>query len=507
MAYDIGPKIGIDGEAEFRRELQNINQGLRTLGTEMAVVTSEFIGNENSVEALTAKNDVLERTVASLTERLSAQQQMLRESAAAYGETDARTQKWQQAVNNTTAELNKAQAQISENTDAITQLGEAEDSTSGITSAFQGALDDLGISMEQLTAAGVVGLTIAALESLVSMMSEAITSAAEYADNILTLSTNYGIATDSLQAYQYMAELTDTSVETITGSISRLTRSMNSARDGSGETAEAFARLNIRITESDGQLRDSEEVFNDVIGALGMMSNETERDAIAQTLLGRSAMELNSLIAVGKDGIAAYTAEAEAMGYILSGEQLEALGAVDDQFQRMDKMMEAVKNRIAVEMAPALIELTDQLLQIAMQVDWEAFGQAAAAAIRMATPVIVTLAESLAGLATAFSALMNAISGTKLPSVGSGRSGTLSLPGLAEGGVVEPNNPALYILGDNTREREIVAPESLMRQIARESGGGRVEVVVRNPSTTDNQIVRALTPEIDVRTAQRGLVL
>lgn len=485
----------------------NINESLKTLKTEMTLVTSEYIGNEKSVESLTAQNDVLSRTIYKLKERLAAQQKMLNESTAAYGEADLRTQKWQQAVNITTAELNKARAAMDKNNVAFALMGEVEEVVSATTETLRDSMDELGISMSKLTVAGVVGLTIAALESLVSMMSEAITSATEYADNILTLSTNYGIATDSLQAYQYMAELTDTSVETITGSISRLTRSMNSARDGSGETAEAFARLNIRITESDGQLRDSEEVFNDVIGALGMMSNETERDAIAQTLLGRSAMELNSLIAVGKDGIAAYTAEAEAMRYILSGEQLEALDAVDDQFQRMDKMMEAVKNRITVEMAPALIELTEYLLQIAMQVDWEAFGQAAAATIRALTPTIVNLAAGLATLANAFASLMNAISGTKLPSVGSGRSGALSLPGLAEGGVVEPNNPALYILGDNTREREIVAPESLMRQIARESGGGRVEVVVRNPSTTDNQIVRALTPEIDVRTAQRGLVL
>ena len=55
MAVDIGPKIGIDGEAEFRKELQNINQQLRTLGSEMKAVTSAFDAGDRSEEALAAQ--------------------------------------------------------------------------------------------------------------------------------------------------------------------------------------------------------------------------------------------------------------------------------------------------------------------------------------------------------------------------------------------------------------------------------------------------------------------
>lgn len=59
MAVDIGPKIGIDGEKEFRQELNQINTTLKTLGTEMKKVSSEFQENENSQEALKKKNEVL----------------------------------------------------------------------------------------------------------------------------------------------------------------------------------------------------------------------------------------------------------------------------------------------------------------------------------------------------------------------------------------------------------------------------------------------------------------
>ena len=402
----------------------------------------------------------------------------------------------------------------------VDALSESMAGADGTASTLNDILGKLGISMQDLTMAGVVGLAVAAIKEMVDWTAEAVRSGAEYADNILTLSTNYGIATDKLQEYQYMAALTDTSLDTITGSITRLTKSMDSARDGTGDAAEAFAKLNIRVTENGGHLRDATTVFEEAVHALGFISDATERDAISMAIFGRSAMDLNSLIATGRDGINAYAEEARNLGYVLSDEELAALGAVDDQFQRLDKVMEMAKNRVAIELAPELIELSKQLLDIATTVDWPAFGKAAAAAIHSAIPVVVTLAEALAGLAQAFTALINAIGNLKAPdnsklmsgynNRGSG-SRSNALPAYASGGVVAPNNPLLAIVGDNRTEREVISPESLIRQIVREEaaglGGGRVEVVVRNPSTTDNQIVRALTPEIDVRTAQRGLVL
>lgn len=48
MAYDIGPKIGIEGEAEYRKQINDINMTMRTLSTEMKAVSSEFIGNERA---------------------------------------------------------------------------------------------------------------------------------------------------------------------------------------------------------------------------------------------------------------------------------------------------------------------------------------------------------------------------------------------------------------------------------------------------------------------------
>lgn len=129
MAYDIGPKIGIEGEAEYRKQINDINMTMRTLGTEMKAVSSEFIGNEKSIEAYTAKNEVLSKEIEEQQKKLALLQQMLQKSAEKYGESDSKTQRWQQAVNNATADLNKMQAELEQNTRAMEELADETDDT------------------------------------------------------------------------------------------------------------------------------------------------------------------------------------------------------------------------------------------------------------------------------------------------------------------------------------------------------------------------------------------
>lgn len=373
MSYQIGPKIGIEGENEYRQALRDINTGIKTLGTEMQAVTSAFYGQEKSIRSLTAENDVLERTIYSLEEKLNLQKKMLQEAANAYGEASEKTQAWQQKVNLTTAELNKAKAKIAENEKAMQGLSEETDEAAKSTSVFSDVL-----KADLLSEAIKTGIKAVAsgIREIGQALADTVKDSAAYADNILTLATNTGIAAETLQEYQYMAELTDTSLETITGSMAKLTRSMQSAHSGTNSASAAFAALGVSVTDKlTGQLRDNEEVFGDVLDALGKMANETQRDAYAMDIFGKSAQDLNSLIAAGKDGIAAFAKEAHDMGYVLDEETLASLGAVDDALQRLDNFTTMIKNTIGAALAPAVTELADELQAWAQSVDWKQVGQ------------------------------------------------------------------------------------------------------------------------------------
>lgn len=144
MAVDIGPKIGIDGEKEFRQELTNINQQLRTLGSEMKAVTSSFEAGDRSEEALAAQTDVLNRQIDAQRQKLQQLQRGLDASIKKYGDADTRTLRWQQAVNEATASLNKMES----------QLGDLDNELNG------GFLDKLKSQISDLAGDGPLGTLI-----------------------------------------------------------------------------------------------------------------------------------------------------------------------------------------------------------------------------------------------------------------------------------------------------------------------------------------------------------
>ena len=68
MADNFGLKIGLEGEKEFKKALADINQSFKVLGSEMKVVQSQFDKNDDSVEALTARNQVLGKEIDTSTD-------------------------------------------------------------------------------------------------------------------------------------------------------------------------------------------------------------------------------------------------------------------------------------------------------------------------------------------------------------------------------------------------------------------------------------------------------
>lgn len=374
---NIRTRFVAEGEKEYRQALKDINSGLGILNAESKKLQEQFKGNEDSLEALTATNENLDQIVLSLSDKLDLQKKRLAELSQAYGESDDRTQRMRKAVVETETALLKQQHALDENTKALDDFGEGEDDAADKAQGLGDALNDIGgkfgISLPKEMTNTLNGMlkidtqtlvtigTFAALAAAVAEAEKALISmtkeSAAYADEILTQSVVTGLSTEALQEYQYAAELVDVSLDTLTSSQTKMIRSMDAARHGSKEQAEAFDKLGISVQNADGTLRDAQDVFGDVIDALGAISNETERDAIAMTIFGRSARDLKPLIKAGSDGLRELTQEAHDVGYVMGEEALDALGAVDDQLQRMNRSGEALKNQIAVGMAPAVENL------------------------------------------------------------------------------------------------------------------------------------------------------
>ena len=366
---NINTRFTLSGEKEYKQAISEIGSGMKVLDSEMRKVSSAYAQNVDSVEALNAKNDVLGRKISTQTEKIEYLRAALQQSAEKYGEADKRTMQWQASLNNAEAELNNLNNQLDENKQKIAdsgkEMGNLGDVVNGLTSklgiqlpdGMKSSMNAMGsLDAQSLALAGGFAAVAAAIVKVEKAMISMTKESASFADNIITLSMQTGQSTQQLQEFAYASELIDVSVDTLQGSLTKLTNNMQNTMNGTGNAKASFEALGVSVTNADGSMRSANDVFYETIDALGQVKNETERDAMAMDIFGRSAQDLNPLIIQGSKTIKAYADEAHNMGYVLDDEALSALGAVDDAYQRLQKTQEGVKNQLAVEFAPYLEE-------------------------------------------------------------------------------------------------------------------------------------------------------
>lgn len=124
MAANIGPKIGVDGEAEYRRQINQIIQQSKTLKSQMNLVASQFTAATTAEERNAKTASVLSKQIDVQRERVKLLAEQTGKAAAKYGESDVKTQKWQQALNEATATLNKMQSELRNASSGVEELGD-----------------------------------------------------------------------------------------------------------------------------------------------------------------------------------------------------------------------------------------------------------------------------------------------------------------------------------------------------------------------------------------------
>lgn len=403
----ITTRLAVDGEREFKKAMSEVNTTMRTLKSELELVDAQFKGQANTMEALRKKQEILKAQYDQQRESVKALEKAVKDSTEAHVKQGGSVDALDKRTLDLTRQLNRAKVAEIEMNDALEEnakyLKEAEESADGCAKSIDGygkavkeAADETngatdGLSEFSDTLAGlkdsvaagdisgivsslgamkgllVGGAIVSGLKEVAEKIWDVAKAGAAYADDILTMSTVTGLSTDALQEYQYMADLVDVSVETITGSITKLTRNMLQAKDGTGEQAEAFAALGIQITNADGSLRDAQEVWDEVITALGQMSNETERDAYAMVLMGKSAQDLNPLIEAGADKINALRQEAHEAGAVLDEDMLATLGEMQDAFDRLSQQTSAFERILAGTLAPTITDIVNAIVGAVQQ--------------------------------------------------------------------------------------------------------------------------------------------
>ena len=372
---DIGVKIGVEGEKEFKNALKEINSSFKVLKSEMNLVSSEFSKEDKSIQAVTARNQVLNKQIDEQKEKISTLQKALENASNCFGENDKRTQNWQIQLNNAKAALNGMESELKKNNDSLqnTEKGfesadkEADKFAKDIKSTanetdnahnkfekLSSALKGIGVAMGAATAC-IGTAAVAGGKKLYDMAQET----AKAGDSIDKTSQKLGMSRAIFQEWDFVLSQNGMDIETLKTGMNKLNNVVDESIQGNKTAADKFARLGICIDQLKEKSR--EEIFNMTIKGLQGVKNESERAAIASSILGKSAVNLAPLLGQTAEQTEALKEEARQYGMVLSDNAVTASVAFTDSMDKLKRTFSGVKRTITAELLPGMTEVTDGL--------------------------------------------------------------------------------------------------------------------------------------------------
>lgn len=386
MAGNIkGITIQFNGDTtNLDKALREINNSTRSLDKELKQVNNALKFNPTNVELWRQKQELLTQKVEETKNKVDVLKQAQAQMDASG--VDKNSQEYRKLQR----EIIVAENQAKNFENQLRQVGNVN---------LKAASEQVKEMGSKLTAAGeaMKGVSMAAA-GVVAGLGAVSVKAGKAADDLNTMSKVTGIGTQELQKYSYAADLVDVSVEAIAGANKKLAKNAYAAANGSKTQAAAFEAIGVSVTDANGNLKDSEQIFQEVITALGSMTNETERDALAQKLMGKSAAELNPLI---EDGGETYKKVAETLKQYdldyVDQDTLDKANAFNDSLDTMKLIgtvaIQQVGSELAATLAPALEKVVDLVGRFA---NW----------LTDLDPKVLTIIGSIAGVLAVLAPLL-----------------------------------------------------------------------------------------------------
>ena len=211
---NIGPRIGIEGESEFRRQMNQIIQSTRTLKTEMKATESSFSASDSAMKKASERSKILSREIENQKRHIENCRTALQQATDKYGEADSRTQRWAQALNNATAELNRMNSELANN-NALTAWGQDVEALGQRVQSIGTTISSVGDTLTKyvtapIVAGGAASVKLAtsfedSLAKVSTIADESEVSMTDMSDAIKNLSNQTGIGASDIAEATYQA--------------------------------------------------------------------------------------------------------------------------------------------------------------------------------------------------------------------------------------------------------------------------------------------------------------
>ena len=451
MATNIGPKISVEGEAQYRKQMAQIIAQQKALAAEMRATVSGFASTASAQEKARASASVLGRQIANLTDALKAQQGQLDKAEAKYGSSSKEALAYRTAVYNTTAELNKLKNQLGGTADAVEDTGDAMEEAGR-----------QGVRFGDLIKANVISdFIVDGLREIASAAKDMAASFVQSAADVRAETAQYA------QTFGELAGEADAAIQQVADSANTLPSLLKPAatsiyafaRSSGADTAQAMdlmaQSMQVAVDAAayyDRSLSDVTETLQSFLkgnyendAALGVSATEATRNAQAMEMFGQAFNDLTEI--QKQQALLQMVVDAQKLSGAMGQAAREADGwqNVQGNLNEAWRQFAAVKGQAMLDaLIPAMQEVTGLLtgLTDGSLSAGQAMQQAFAFASQQAGQLVAQLPQALSGLGGLGASIASGLSAV-LPQVQAAASDLLAT--LKQG--IEANLPQLMDTG------------------------------------------------------------
>lgn len=355
----VNVKMGVSGVAQFKQNINQAKQAVKTLDAQLALTEKEFKATGDAESYMTEKAALLQAKLENQKQVLATAEQALKEM------TDRGVDRASKAYQDMYRQVVQAKGEILDTESALSGVADAGETAADSVDDMNEQLKNIGSQVSYETVTQGIDRITSGLEKAAKKAKELgqkivkeVLGVGTWADDVNTRSKVLGVSPEDLQRMEKTAHLIDTDAETIIKARQKLNKNL-----GKGDK-NAMSALEALGINTDG---DPEDIFWKAGQALMSLEDETEQEAKANAIFGKSWHELIPLFDAGREEYE----KMNASWTVMSEEQLKQLNEMDDEYQKLqiavqDLKREALSN-LAEPMKEALTAVNDLLGKIG---DW-----------------------------------------------------------------------------------------------------------------------------------------
>ena len=306
MSYNIGPKIGIDGEKEFRDSIKKINESYKAMAAETKAVTAAYDAQGDEQGKLEAKSKLLQKQVENQKEKMSLLEEAVKKASEKYGENSVEATRLRGALYDTQATVSNLEAELKETETQLANMGDAmEDFSEDAEDAEDAALSFGDVLKANLASSAIVDTLKDVGEKVADIAQEAIESAANIRAASAQFEQAFGDMKDSAEnALNAISDETKIATTRMQESYTSIFAFSKSVGADSAEALDIATRAMRAAADSaayyDKTVEEASETLQSFLkgnyandAALGIAATETTRNAKANELYAQSFKDLS----------------------------------------------------------------------------------------------------------------------------------------------------------------------------------------------------------------------